>query len=169
MRIPPQFLRCVRVAILAGLVLSLTPSCKRALRPPGPPRPVTTKTDSLAAPPSNLLPAYVSVFEELMPPKGRDPFFPKSHRREPVTTESASGEKPAAAPELVLKGIVGSANHRLAVLNGAILEVNEEATVRLPGGGRVRVRCLEIGQDHAVIKVEGELQPKRLELNKKGF
>jgi hypothetical protein len=41
--------------------------------------------------------------------------------------------------------------------------------VRLPDGGRARVRCVEIGQDYAVIKVEGEPQPKRLELNRKGF
>jgi hypothetical protein len=157
------------VAALAGLVLGLAPSCKRAVQPRKPTAPAVTAAESLTAPTNYLLPAYVSVFEDLMPPKGRDPFFPNSHRRDPVATGAGVREKPAAAPELVLKGIVGSPNHRLAVINSAILEVNEEAMVRLPDGGRARVRCLEIGQDHAVIKVEGELQPKRLELNKKGF
>jgi hypothetical protein len=104
-----------------------------------------------------------------MPPKGRDPFFPNSRRRQPVAPGIVATEKPAAALVLVLKGIVGSPNHRLAVINTAILEINEEAVMRLPDGGRARVRCLEIGQDHAVIKVEGELQPRRLELNRKGF
>ncbi len=169
MRMPPQFLRCLRLAALAALVLGLTPSCKRAVQPRPPAARVAAKTDSVTAPPGELLPAYVSVFEDLTPPKGRDPFFPNSRRREPVAPGIVTTGKPAAAPVLVLKGIVGSPNHRLAVINTSILEVNEEAAVRLPDGGRARVRCLEIGQDHAVIQVEGELQPKRLELNRKGF
>jgi hypothetical protein len=111
----------------------------------------------------------ISVFEELMPPKGKDPFFPNSHRRDPVPVVMTRPDRPAPpASELVLKGVVGSPAHRLALINNAILEVGEEDSVRVPGG-HVRVKCLEIGEDYAVVRAEGEAQPKRLELNKKGF
>jgi hypothetical protein len=150
------------------VLLGLMPSCKRAVEHPGALHPAAAKPNFVPAPASQLPPACVSVFEEMMPPKGRDPFFPNSRRREPAAHETPPRDKPVAA-ELALKGIVGSPSHRLAVINSAILELNEEAMVRLPDGGRARVRCVEIGQDYAVIKVEGEPQPKRLELNRKGF
>jgi hypothetical protein len=159
----------MRVAALGGLSLVLLPSCKPAVQPSGPPKPVAAKTNLLATATNRVPTAYVSVFEDLAPPKGRDPFFPNSRRREPEPTSTTPREKAAAVTELVLKGIVGSPNHRLAVINSTILEINEEASVRLPEGARVRVRCVEIGEDHALIKVEGELQPRRLVLNKKGF
>jgi hypothetical protein len=158
----------MRVATLGGLSLALLLSCKPAAQPSGPPKPAAAKTNLLASATNRVPTAYVSVFEDLAPPKGRDPFFPNSHRREPEPTPPPPREK-AAVSELVLRGIVGSPNHRLAVVNSTILEINEEASVRLPEGARVRVRCLEIGEDHALIKVEGELQPRRLLLNKKGL
>jgi hypothetical protein len=104
-----------------------------------------------------------------MPPKGRDPFFPNSHRRDPVPTVATSRtDRPPPASEVILKGVVGTPSHRLAVINNAILESGEEGSVRVPGG-HIRVRCMEIGQDYAVIKVDGEIQPRRLVLSKKGF
>jgi hypothetical protein len=72
------------------------------------------------------------------------------------------------AGDLLLKGIVGSATHRLAVVNNEILEIGEESPVRVPTG-QVRVRCLEIGDDYVVIKVEGEARPQRLEMDKKNY
>jgi hypothetical protein len=113
---------------------------------------------------------YVSVFEDLPPPQGKDPFFPKSHRRDPAPTpirqQVATGVAPAPViADLVLKGVVGSATRRLALINNETMEVGETSSVRVPDG-HVRVRCLEIGSDYVLIKVEGEDQPKRLELGK---
>jgi hypothetical protein len=130
---------------------------------------LAANTSAVASATNLVAVSYVSVFDDLTPPKGRDPFFPNSHRRDPVPVVTTRPDRPLPpASELVLKGIVGSPNHRLALINNAILQVGEEDSVRVPGG-RVRVKCLEIGQDYAVVKAEGESQPKRLELNKKGF
>jgi type II secretory pathway component PulC len=104
-----------------------------------------------------------------MPPNGRDPFFPNSHRRDPQMAPNPTPTPQPASSELVLKGIVGSANHRLALINDdSIMEVGEEGSVRVPGG-HVKLRCLEIGEDYAVIQVAGEVQTKRLQLSKKGL
>ena len=151
------------------MVLCLVPACKPAAPPPGPAKPAVAKAP-IAAPATNQVAVNdISVFEELMPPKGKDPFFPNSHRRDPVPVVMTRPDRPAPpASELVLKGVVGSPAHRLALINNAILEVGEEDSVRVPGG-HVRVKCLEIGEDYAVVRAEGEAQPKRLELNKKGF
>jgi hypothetical protein len=168
MRIPPPFWQCIRIATAAGLMLCIVPACKPAAKPAAPAKPVVPKTSIVASVSSNAVVANVSVFEQLMAPQGRDPFFPNSHRRDPVPVKGPAPGKPPPASEFVLKGIVGSANHRLALINEDILEVGEEGSVRVPGG-HLRLQCLEIGEDYAVIKVEGEIQTKRLQLNKKGL
>jgi hypothetical protein len=147
-----------RVLTCAGLLLALSPGCKRAPMPAAkPPAPVTVSTD-----------AFKSAFEDLLPPKGRDPFFPDSHRREPAPAPIvvAAARKAAVASDLLLKGIVGSANHRLAVVNNQILEKGETAPVRV-AGGVVKVKCLEIGDSFALVMVEGETRMQRLEMDKK--
>jgi hypothetical protein len=122
-----------------------------------------------ASPTNEAALAYVSVFENLLPPQGKDPFFPKSHRREPAPPPEVAAAVPAklppVAPILVLKGVVGSAKRRVALINNETMEPGETSLVRVPDG-RVRVECLGIGPDYVLIKVEGEKQPKRLELGK---
>jgi hypothetical protein len=166
MSIASPFWRSIQAAAAAALVLCCAPACKPKVQPSGPPNGAAPKTNAVAAATNQLSAQYVSVFEELIPPKGRDPFFPNSHRRDPVPVIPVVTDRPPPSAELTLKGIVGAAAHRLAVINNAILETGESATVRVPGG-RVRVKCVEIGEDFAVIQVEGEIQPKRLELRKK--
>jgi len=167
MRTAPPFSQGVRLAAVAALILGLLPSCsKPAARLSGSPKPAVN-TNSAPADPVRV--ANASVFENLMPPKGRDPFFPNSRRRDPVSIPSVPGIKATEAADLVLKGVVGPLNRRMAVINSAILEVNENGSVGLPSGRHARVRCLEIGENYAVIKVDGELQPRRLELTKKEF
>ena len=169
MRIPPLFWHGVQAAILAGLVLCLAPACKPAAAPAGPAKPVAAKAVAVTPATNAAALEYVSVFEELMPPKGRDPFFPNSHRRDPVPVVTTHPDRPAPpSAELVLKGIVGASNHRSAIINESILEAGEEDMVRVPNG-HVKVKCLEIGEDYAVVRAEGEAQSRRLELNKKGF
>jgi len=169
MRIPPPLWQGIQVAAAAGLMLCFVPACKPAAQPAAPAKPVAAKTNAVASALNNVAVANVSVFEQLMPPNGRDPFFPNSLRRGPEPEKGQPREKPQPASELVLKGIVGSANHRLALINdNTIMGVGQEESVRVPGG-QVKVRCLEIGEAYAVIQVEGEVQTKRLQLNKKGL
>ncbi len=66
----------------------------------------------------------------------------------------------------MLKGIVGSASRRIAVINSETMQVGEASSVRTPGG-RVRVKCLEIGADYVLVQIEGEPQPKRLVMEQK--
>jgi hypothetical protein len=169
MRIPPPFWQGVKVTAAAALMLSLVSACKPAATPAAPAKPVAAKPSAIASAPTNAVEASVSVFEQLVPPKGRDPFFPNSRRREPEPVKGVSLEKAPPSSGLELKGVVGSANHRLALINDrTILGVGEEESVSVPGG-RVKVRCLEIGEDYAVIQVAGEVQTKRLQLSKKGL
>ncbi|HEY3853666.1 MAG TPA: hypothetical protein VGO67_04650 [Verrucomicrobiae bacterium] len=157
-----------RVLTCAGLLLALSPGCKRAPMPAAkPPAPVTKPVVAIATATVST-DAFKSAFEDLLPPKGRDPFFPDSHRREPAPAPIvvAAARKAAVASDLLLKGIVGSANHRLAVVNNQILEKGETAPVRV-AGGVVKVKCLEIGDSFALVMVEGETRMQRLEMDKK--
>jgi hypothetical protein len=169
MRTAFPFWRGLRAATAAALVAFLAPACSQKATPSGPGKAAVTKINLVAAATNQLCAQYVSVFEDLVSPKGRDPFYPNSHRRDPVPIMPVVlTEKPPPSSELILKGVVGASNHRLAVINNAILESGETASVRVPSG-RVRVKCLEIGGDFAVILVEGEIEPKRLQLTKKGY
>jgi hypothetical protein len=157
--------------VLAGVALTvcLMAGCKPAPPPPAGKPPVAAKTNKAPSDTASIDTSHVSVFEDLLPPQGRDPFFPDSHRRDPAPASVVvAARKAAVASDLLLKGIVGSATHRLAVINNAILEVGEESPVHVPGG-QVRVRCVEIGEDYAVIKVDGEARPQRLTMEKRGY
>jgi hypothetical protein len=167
MRNPTPLWPTFPAAAAVALVLVFATACKPKFTPSGTAKPSATKTNVLASATNKPSMEYISVFLDLLPPKGRDPFFPNSTRRNPVPVAVATTDKPPPASELLLKGLVGSANHRLAVINNAILELGESISVRVPSG-RVRIKCMEIGEDYAVILVEGEIQPRRLALSKKG-
>jgi hypothetical protein len=154
--------------IVLGAVLCLA-GCKDKL-PPAPPKPVAKMTNSApAVATTNLGLQYVSVFEDLPPAKGRDPFFPDSHRRDPAPPPQAiKARKLQPQGELHLKGIVRSSTHRSAIINSAILTEGEEEAVRVPDG-TLRVRCLQIGEDYVVIQVQGESGRKRLALEEKRY
>jgi hypothetical protein len=167
MNTPRNMANAIRLITGAGLAIALLAGCKPAPPPPTAKPAAAVKSISVVSAPAPDASAYVSVFEDLPPPKGRDPFFPDSHRREPAPSPViVAARKANVASDLLLKGIVGSATHRLAVVNNAIMEVGEESPVHVPNG-QVRIRCLEIGDDYAVIQVEGEARPQRLEMEKK--
>jgi len=98
-----------------------------------------------------------SVF--LMPKaatQGRDPFFPASSRLWAVTVKAVPSSQPAApAVALVLNGLSGSSEHRLAMINGRTLAEGEESEINI-AGVRVQVRCLEIKTDSVVVQAAGE-------------
>ena len=104
--------------------------------------------------------AYKSVFVD-SPGFGRDPFFPNSKRRQHVATVKALpiGEIPSA---IVLKGLSGTAQKRLAVINNYTLAAGEETEIRA-GGQLYRVRCDEIRERSVMISINGT-EPKELKL-----
>jgi hypothetical protein len=101
-----------------------------------------------------------SVFIET-PGYGRDPFFPNSKRHQkaaPVKTIVA-GELPST---IVLKGLSGTAQKRLAVINNYTLAEGEETEIRA-GGQLFRVRCVEIRERSVMVSVNG-MEPKELKM-----
>jgi hypothetical protein len=100
-----------------------------------------------------------SVF--LMPkarPEGVDPFFPRSNRPyygTPLPLVATNPEPVAVAVDLRLKAISGLPEHRLALINNHTFEAGEEGEV-VTTTGRMRIRCLEITQDSAVVQVGSE-------------
>ncbi len=163
--------RGAQVPALCGLFLALliAAGCGPKAPPPAPPKPKTEapKTNAVAVAPANLSDQYTSVFEDLPPQKGRDPFFPASRRRAPAP-EAGSEANAHVEAVLVLKAIIGAGKHSEAAINNEILEAGEEQSVRVPNG-HVRVKCIEIGTNNVLIQVEWEAGPKRLFMEQKKY
>jgi hypothetical protein len=114
----------------------------------------TGKTASTNAPTINTN-DYKSVFEN----KGRDPFFPNSSRQALQASAENGADQPAVV--LVLKGVSGSANHRLAIINDQTFAIGDENEV-LTAAGRIRIHCVEIRDDAAVVVIDGS--PEKIDL-----
>ncbi len=98
---------------------------------------------------------------------GVDPFFPKSHRPYGPVMPIMIDTNPApvtVAVELKLKAISGLPEHRLALINNHTFEAGEEGEV-LTTNGRMRIRCLEIHGESAVVQVGPERRELRLPSN----
>jgi len=93
------------------------------------------------------------------PQEGVDPFFPRSKRPyfgTPVPIAPTTTPEPApVAVDLKLKAISGLPEHRLALINNHTFEAGEEGEI-VTTNGRMRIRCLEITQDSAVVQVGAE-------------
>ena len=116
------------------------------------------------------------------PNTGIDPFFPHSRRR-PARVTRAPGEGAiattlapiAARPEpprpspsalnLVLRGIVGPAHRRLALISTTTrtfdVKSGEELAMRA-GTADVRVTCVEIRERSVIVRIEGEPTDREL-------
>jgi hypothetical protein len=96
--------------------------------------------------------------------EGRDPFFPNAH----YMFGGDEVKKPVISPDLdtlALKGVSGTLDHPLAMLShGKItrtLAEGEETTFKTLSGP-LRVRCVEIHGESAVVEVDGERRELRL-------
>jgi hypothetical protein len=98
------------------------------------------------------------------PQDGVDPFFPKSKRPyfgTPVPIPTPTMPEPAPVVDLKLKAISGLPEHRLALINNHTFEAGEEGEIATTAG-RMRIRCLEITQESAVVQVGSERRELRL-------
>jgi hypothetical protein len=161
--------RGAQVPALGGLFLALVIAAgcgPKAPPPPSKPSTEAPKTNAVAAAQTNLSDQYTSVFEDLPPQKGRDPFFPASHRRDPAPEAVAEANPNAPVePVLSLRAVIPG-KHSQAVINHEIFEVGEVQSVRVPNG-HVRVRCIDIGSNYVLIQVTGEAEPKKLMMEQK--
>lgn len=71
------------------------------------------------------------------------------------------GAKPVRYDSLQLKGLSGPPNARFALINNQSFRSNDSAHV-IVGDGRVQVQCLAIREKSALVKVEGESEPREL-------
>lgn len=93
------------------------------------------------------------------PSEGRNPFFPQSSAR--VTPVKITPETHIDATLFVLNGIT-SPPRRTAMINARTFEPGEEGEVRLPSGGKMLIKCLEIHADSATIVVGGQVRELRM-------
>ena len=100
------------------------------------------------------------------PTEGKDPFFPRSIKcygivQAPVTPVPTSAPPVMVEIELRLGGISGSPEKRLAIINGRTFEAGEEGEVN-SSHGRVRLRCLEIRPEGAIVLINGQRRELRM-------
>ena len=87
------------------------------------------------------------------PKEGCDPFFPNSTR--PYEVVSATHPHTADVSSLILKGISGPPDHRLAIINNHTLGVGDEANIATPQGP-IHVSCVEIKDSSVIIEFGGQ-------------
>ena len=87
------------------------------------------------------------------PKEGHDPFFPNSTR--PYETAIAARPQIGDVSSLVLKGISGPPNRRLAIINNHTVGVGDEEDM-VSAQGRIHFRCVEIKPNSVVIEVSGQ-------------
>lgn len=172
---PPLIPKKAALAATAAVLLALAvlPGCKKAAHPgaPPPPKPAAA-TNTTTGTGTNLSTEKVSVFDDSPPPgnKGRDPFNPDSHSRDPAAPAIPKTNSPAGPVELQLKlqAVGGSPGRWVAVINNHILTVADPAeTVRFPGGGAVKLKVVEIGSNYADVTVDGTAEIKHLTMDQK--
>jgi hypothetical protein len=106
---------------------------------------------------------FISAFN-VTPGYGKDPFFPNSGRLKanPVIKTNIAlphGELPAG---MVLKGISGTKDKPLAIINNYTFAEGEEADLRV-GLGVYRVKVIEIKERSVMVSVNGSA-PRELAL-----
>ena len=92
------------------------------------------------------------------PSFGRDPFFPNSSRRPLVVTNTVvqvfTPSPPTVPEDIFLKGVNILKDRRLAIVNNYTVAQGEEFELKLKGK-IYRVRCVEVKERSAVIRVDG--------------
>ncbi len=92
---------------------------------------------------------------------GKNPFYPHSTRQRPKRAEDTGKAATQDYSQLlVLKGITGPSENRIALINNLTFTKGEEGEVRA-GNGKVKIRVLEIREKSVVISIAGTA-PKEL-------
>jgi hypothetical protein len=74
--------------------------------------------------------------------------------------------KPAWMEKIKLQGISGTADHRLAIINGRTMAKGDVATVTIDGNS-VNLHCLEVSESSASISIEGIEGTRELKISGK--
>ncbi|MGC3957231.1 MAG: hypothetical protein QM813_04465 [Verrucomicrobiota bacterium] len=96
---------------------------------------------------------------------GRDPFFPNSSRV--YGTEAApTNRAPAIVADLILKGISGTTEQPLAIINTTTFTAGESNEVLLKNG-RIRIQCVEINMTAGTVLLQVGSERRELRLGQK--
>ena len=85
--------------------------------------------------------------------EGRDPFFPTSTRLYQATP--GKNQVVGDLTSLVLKGISGPPDHRLAIINSHTFAMGDDGDIITPHS-RIHIRCVEIKAKSVVIEFSGQ-------------
>ena len=108
-----------------------------------------------------IIPKSVFVSND---PRGKDPFFPNRPRMGLLPTAPTTNTVSTPGPnvgDLQLRGITGSPERRVALINTLPLEKGEEAEVRV-SNGRLKIQVLEIREKSVLLRIDGQKEPKEL-------
>lgn len=96
--------------------------------------------------------------------EGRDPFFPNSTRPYGVDDSPKTAARTTPDAELALKGISGTPEQPLAIINSTTFTTGEDNEV-ITRVGRIRIRCVEINvaAGTVLIQMGGERRELRLQ------
>jgi hypothetical protein len=113
----------------------------------------------------------VSVFEDFTKAGNTDPFFPMSHRipnnqRQTPTAQAAPTQVQAVAIDQIrLQGVILGAQEKTVLINNKTLAEGESVTLKLSKGApQVQIHVIEIRPRSAVIKIDGDPEPKEIYL-----
>ena len=95
--------------------------------------------------------------------EGRNPFFPQSVRHLGIEATSKTNSVVMPTAELALKGISGTPEQPLAIINNMTFTAGEEQDV-VTRAGKIRVRCVEIHMSEGTVLVHVGGQSRELRL-----
>jgi len=95
----------------------------------------------------------------------RDPFNPKAKRAAINNPAEAAPQENINLPALLqaeFQGVMGSGEHRIAMINNVMLEPGRDAVITIraaDGERRLNVHCREVTRTSVVLEVQGHGQP----------
>ena len=128
-------------------------------------QPATPPAKPVSPDPSPALQEIVFVKSAFAdePGAGKDPFFPKSTRRNQRTPDAAQVTPLRILNSLFLKGISGTKDRKLALINNRTFEVGELGEFR-EGNQAIKIRVVEITDKSVLFTTEGSNDRKELRL-----
>jgi len=140
--------RLSNLFVLLGAALTLT-----VLSAPS--APVAKPRAAAPAAVTNVIPQSVFIIPSV-PGNARDPFFPdRIIQAQTAKAVVSTNSRPTGASCLVLKGLSGVPENRLAMINGRTMARGEDAEINTECG-RLLVHCVDISSNSAIIEVGGE-------------
>lgn len=153
---PPRFSRLILRAPLV-VCLALFSTVARTAE--------VAKSTVAQADPAKLTKTPVNVPRSVFvsnDPAAKDPFFPGRGRVSKFVQPTPEQKVPDFS-ELQLRGVTGTDERRIALINNQTFAKGDEGEVRM-GSSRLKIKVMEIQDKSVILKIEGQEQPRELKL-----